>query len=967
MMPTMKSAKLATSFYKTLMNKLFLYIFCTFSGSFLYAQNYSITGMVADSSDRKAMPGAVVSLKQFQNPDFRKNQIAENDGSFRFEGLSAGNYQLTVSFIGYNNKEIRVSIPKSNGQLGRIYLSAEGQMLNEFVVKEQHRTVEQRDDTVSFNSKAYKTNPDANAEDLVKKMPGIELSGGQVKAQGEEVRRILVDGKPFFGDDPNIALKNLPANMIDRVEVFDQESDQSRFTGFSDGNASRTLNFITKPGMKRGQFGKFFFGYGTDGRYNGGLTYNNFKGNRRITVLGLTNNINQQNFSTQDLVSMMGGGRSGGGGGGPGSGWGMGGISNFIVGSQDGITASNALGINYSNQWGKISEFTAGYFYNFSRNQNDQQVLRSIFLEEDSLQFYSSQNRLRNDNANHRFNLRMKWDIDSMNSVIYTPSLNYQGAERNSKFNSINFLSGDRFLNESENINVLNNNALMLTNNLLLQHKFSKQGRTISLNGSLEQNFRTGESGLNAGNTFWPSDGSPAITQALDQLAGTSYSGRNSELNLTYTEPLGKKGQLQFSAIHNQRLTLNDQKTNNLDSNEVYNLLDTALSNVFENTYTTYRLGTGYRYNTESLNAMIGVNAQHAILLNEQEFPYPDTLTRTFRNILPYGFVRYRISKTKQFRMFYRSSTNAPSVTQLQGVLNNSNPLQMFIGNPDLKQEFSNFLVARYSSSNTAKSTSFSAFIRVRNTFNYLANANTIATDGDLVVREIVLRRGASLTSPVNMNGYWSNTGNASFGFPVKKLKSNLNLSSSFNFQRIPGMVNGLENLSRNLALSQGLTLSSNISERIDFTISYTGNYNIVQNSLQPQLNSNFYSHNAGMTGNFWIGKKLILRNELNHSLYSGLSEGFNQNFILWNMSVAQKILPKNQAEIRFTAFDILGQNQSIQRFITETHIEDVQNSILSRYFMLSLTYNLSAFNAPKEEELSDEMKMRLERHGLKP
>lgn len=949
------------------MNRYLILFLLTFSGFTIHAQTYTITGLVADSSDRKALPGAVISLKQAQNPDFRKNQIAENDGSFKFEGLEAGSYQVMISFIGYNSKEIRVNFPKSNGQLGRIYLSAEGQMLNEFVVKEQHRTVEQRDDTVSFNSKAYKTNPDANAEDLVKKMPGIDVSGGQVKAQGEEVRRILVDGKPFFGDDPNIALKNLPANMIDRVEVFDQESDQSRFTGFSDGNASRTLNFITKPGMKKGQFGKFFFGYGTDGRYNGGLTYNNFKGNRRITVLGLSNNINQQNFSTQDLISMTGGGRSGGMGGGPGGGWGMGGISNFIVGSQDGITASNALGINYSNQWGKITEFTAGYFYNFSRNQNDQQVLRSIFLEEDSLQFYSSANRLRNDNANQRFNLRMKWDIDSMNSVVYTPSLNFQGAQRNSRFNSANFLSADRFLNESENLNETNNFAWVINNNLLLQHKFVKQGRTISLNGSLEQNFRTGDNGLQAGNTFWPADGSPAITQFLDQLANTSYSGRNSEVNLTYTEPLGKKGQLQFNAIHNQRLTLNDQKTNKIDTEGNYTQLDSSLSNVFTNTYTTYRIGTGYRYNSDDINAMIGVNAQYALLENEQEFPFADTLTRPFQNILPHGFFRYRISKTKQFRMFYRSSTTAPTVTQLQGVLNNSNPLQMYIGNPDLRQEFSNFLVARYSSSNTAKSTSFSAFIRVRNTINYLANSNTIATTDDVVVREIVLRRGASLTSPVNMNGYWSNTGNASFGFPVKKLKSNLNLSSSFNFQRIPGMVNGLENLSRNLALSQGITLSSNISERVDFTVSYTGNYNIVQNSLQPQLNSNFYSHNTGLTGNFWIGKKFILRNELNHSLYTGLSEGFNQNFLLWNLSIAQKILPKNQAEIRFTAFDILGQNQSIQRFITETHIEDVQNSILSRYFMLSLTYNLSAFNAPKEEKISDEMKMRLEHHGIKP
>lgn len=944
------------------LKKIFTLTFAFFAITSSFAQQFNLSGSIYDSTDRRPLPGALVEISNPMDSSAKQRVITDGTGSFAFKLNLKRFYRLEISFMGYHSKVIPIRPQGIDMPLGAIYLSADAALLKEVEIKELARAVEQKEDTLSFNSRAYKTNPDASAEDLVKKMPGVELQNGRIKAQGEEVQRILVDGKPFFGDDPNIALKNLPAEMVDRVEVYDQESDQSRFTGFSDGNAMRTLNLVTKAGMRKGQFGKAYAGYGTDERYNAGLSYNNFSGNRRVTVLGLANNINQQNFSAQDLVSMLGGSQPGGGR----RGWGLGGISDFIVGNQDGIATSNSFGLQYSNQWKNISEFSAGYFVNQSNTQNDQALRRTLFLPGDSLQFFESNNTLETNNLNHRFNLRMKWDIDSSNSLLYTPSLNWQGNRQINDAFSTNRTQLNELLNITENEQNTNNNAWVVSNDLLLQHKFKKAGRTISLNTELQLQWRNSDNGLLASNSFFNPPSIIPFVQSIDQLSNTAFSGRNTELNLSYTEPVGKKSQLEIRLRYDEDLNINDQKTNLADSTARYTLLDSALSNVFENRYNTYRLGLSYRFNTDKMNAMFGTYLQQAELNNEQDFPFADTLGRSFRNVLPYGFMRYRISKTRSLRMFFRSSTSAPNVRQLQEVLDNSNPLKLYRGDASLDQEINHFLVARYTASNPAKSRTLSAFIRLRATTAFVANSSFIAPSNDIVLDGIALQRGASLIRPVNLNGQRSISSNISYGFPVKKIKSNLNIGAGLSYDRIPGLVNGVENISKNTSVDPSLVLSSNISERVDFSLSYSGSYNFVQNSVQAELNSNFYNHTATLNGNFWLGKKTIIKTDLNNRLFTGLSDGYNPNFWLWNMGLARKLFKDNSGELRITAFDILGQNQSVIRNITETYLEDLENSILTRYFMLSFTYQLRSFKGGQAPAIDDDMRRRLEHHGIK-
>jgi hypothetical protein len=343
----------------------------------------------------------------------------------------------------------------------------ESKLLKEVVIEEKQIRVQQLGDTSQFNANAFKTNKDATTEDLLVKMPGVTSENGTVKVNGEEVKRILVDGKPFFGDDPRTTMQNLPADVIDKVQVFDRLSDQSLFTGFDDGNAQKTINIVTKNGMNNSKFGRFYAGYGgPDNRFNIGLNYNTFKGDKRFSILAMSNNINQQNFNIQDLVgatssgsanSGQGGGRGGQGGGGRNSP-----VNNFLVGQQNGIATTTALGLNYSNKIGKEKKVTlsGSYFFNGTKNENISLSNRNYISNSDSGLVYNETKEITSKNFNNRLNLRIEYVIDSSNSLTITPSISSQNYISSSILNATNTRNNESIESATQRIiNVLNNSA----------------------------------------------------------------------------------------------------------------------------------------------------------------------------------------------------------------------------------------------------------------------------------------------------------------------------------------------------------------------------------------------------------------------------------------------------------------------------------------------------------------------------
>jgi hypothetical protein len=939
------------------MKKVFVLLFAMCS-LFAHAQGLYMSGQLADQNNQPVPFANVILLRQADS-SLVTGTTSDLDGNFKIENLQSGKFIIKVSYLGFQDVFLNKELTSEPIRLGKLALKEKTTKLKEVTVVTTMTPVIQKGDTTQINAGAFKTNPDANAEDLVTKMPGITTGAdGKVQAQGENVQKVLVDGKEFFGDDASAVLKNLPAEVIDKIQIFDKKSDQSQFSGFDDGNTSKTLNIITKQKFRNGTFGKVAGGYGYEDKWRGNFNLNFFKDKRRITLLGNTNNINEQNFSTDDLLGVVSSG-SGSGGGGLGRSGAMGGgggagrngppsdANNFLVDQKNGINTTHAFGLNYSDQWKKVS-FTGSYFLNYTDNTSLSNLFRQYITSHSEGLFYKENSEKKSTNINHRANFRIDWKIDSLNSVLLQPKISVQQNNGKSSLFGENVQSGSPISNTTNNYNsdLIGINASLP---ILYRHGFSKKGRTLSINITPGYNQNKGNSNLTTQTRYFQDTLS---VDSLNQLANLNVQGLTLSTNLSYTEPLTKNSQLMFSYGNNFNKNTSDKATYNLSgTNNNNRAFDTTLSNQFNSLYQTHSFGTNYQYQKEKLNMGIGVSYQYAQLTAEQFFPSSFGLNKTFNSILPNARLQYKFSSKKNLRLFYRSSNNAPSVNQLQNVINNSNPLQLTTGNPDLKQDWQNSLTMRYSSSNTEKSTSFFMLLSGNQTQNYIVNSTFIAPSDTSVAPGIVLTKGSQLSKPVNRSGYFNLRSFNNYSFPVSKIKSNLSFNIGGTYTRTPGMVNNRPTYTYNSNIGVGITLSSNISEKVDFSISSNTNYNNTANSVQSSLNSTYYNQNTKFKMQVMPWKGLVLQTDLSHQYNTGLSKNYNQNYLLWNAAIAYKFLKNNQGELRLTVFDILKQNNSINRNTTETYYEDVQTNVLQRYCLLTFTYTIKQFKELKPKE----------------
>jgi hypothetical protein len=922
-----------------------LLLFSLFSFSLLQAQKGIIRGVIKDKSDRQTIIGASVQLKGSDSVNVA-NTITDVQGQFIFSNLSPGPYSIHISFIGYETLYERLSLQPNEEIILEFKLQQSSLNLKTVTVEGMQSRMEQKGDTTTFNADAFKTNPDANAEDLISKMPGITNEGGSVKAGGEDVRRVLVDGKPFFGDDPNLALKALPAEIIDRIQVFEQMSEQAQFTGFDDGRGVKTINIVTKAGKNNGQFGRITAGYGERETYNAAANINYFKGKKRVSLLSMSNNINQQNFSTEDLVGALGTDASqqmGGPGGRRGrrNRGGAADMNDFLINQQGGIVSTNAIGINYSDEWSKKTKITASYFFNRADRNYEALTFRNFILPSDSGLNYSENGRADNLNANHRLNIRIEYEIDSLHSLIIIPRLSAQNNSNREFFTGENRLENSLLLNSSTTANNAINKGINAENTIIYRYKFKKPKRTFSLSLTTEYNQRSGDGDLLADNRFYIN----GIDNLIDQISDLNNRGWKANSDFSYTEPIGENFQLQLNYNPSYAYSENEKNVFNFDAlSGLYSLPDSNLTNNFSSVYEVHSVGAGLRYNKNKVNFMIRANGQLAWLSGTQTFPFSFDVRERFENILPRAMFNYRFSSSKNLRIFYRTSANAPSINQLQAVIDNRNPLFLSAGNPDLKQSVNHFMVFRYGSSNPANARNMFLFFTLNSIQDYVGNSTIIANEDTILQPGVLLRRGSQFTSPVNLSGYFNGRAFATFGIPVKWLKSNLNFTESLNYNLLPALINGDLNMADNYALSQGIVLSSNINENIDFNIGYTANYTIVRNSLQVQANNDFFTHQTNARINWIVKQRLVLNAQLTNTLLSGLSGDFNQQFTLMNVFVGYKFLKNKSMEARISVYDLLNQNNNIARTVTETFIEDLQSNVLNRYLMFSLIWNIRNF-----------------------
>ncbi|HKB42790.1 MAG TPA: TonB-dependent receptor, partial [Chitinophagaceae bacterium] len=783
------------------MKKIFTLLFFTvILLSISHAQNTdgSIKGKLIDTAAKQPISDATVSAINAKDSSLASYTLSDKQGAFQIKNLDTGKYRLVITHQGYTEtkKPFSITIVKKTIDLGNLIIQKDYKTLAGVTVTSES-PIQVKNDTVQFNANGFKTKPNATAEDLIKRLPGMEVDkDGNVKSQGEQVQKVYVDGKEFFGNDPKLATKNITADMIESVQVFDDMSDQAKFTKIDDGSRTKTLNIKLKKDRNKGYFGRALLGIGDQGRYEGNMSINKFNGNQRISLLFNTNNINKQGFSFSDIISSMGGfsgfggggGNFGGGGGSGGGGMqitrgGGGGGGNFGGGftssGSTGIIKSLSTELNYTDQWGSKLKVSGSYFFSNSNTEQQQSTLRQSFFANDSVADQNRETHSINKNQNHRFNLRFEYQIDSANSILYIPSVTLQHSENFNEDTSftISKTPANQFLSitgNSENTN--ERNGINIGNNFLFRHKFRKTGRTLTLGWN--NTFGNSQShGLTiSDNEFYKPDGSLSKSFIQDQQNKQKTNTNNNVLSTSYTEPLGLNKLLEFNYAYTHNLSQSNKQTDNYNAATAkYDNPNLLLTNDFENTFTAHRAGINFRVQQKKYNYQFGLGVQRSALESKshQGLTGKDSLiSQSYTNIFPTANFNFTPSRSKNLRFSYNGRTNQPSISQLQNVPDATDTLNIKIGNPNLKQEFNHNLNISYNTFNIL-------------TFKFIAANLRFNATQNKIVNGIRLAGPVQIIKPENVNGYFTTSSFVTLGLPFKKPKlkgSSLNFTNNLSY-----------------------------------------------------------------------------------------------------------------------------------------------------------------------------------------
>ena len=905
----------------------------------------SIKGKLVDTAARQPIVDATVSVLNAKDSSLATFTLSNKQGVFEVKGLGEGDYRVIISSKGYIEFKQPVSITAAAKSIdfGNLSIQKDYKTLEGVVVTTESPIVV-KNDTIQFNASGFKTVPNATVEDLLKKIPGMDVDKeGNVKAQGETVQKVLVDGKEFFGNDPKLATKNLTADMVESVQVFDDMSDQAKFTKIDDGSRSKTINIKLKKDRNKGYFGKALVGVGDNGRYEGNLSVNKFNGTKRISLLFNANNINKQGFSFSDIISAMGGfGGFGGGGGGNNFGGGMqmsggggrGGVS--TGGGSTGLIKSLAAGLNYTDEWGKKIKVTGSYFLSNSNTTQEQSILRQTTYG-DSVITLNKESASNTINQNHRFNLRFEYQIDSMNSILYTPSLTLQHSESSSNdtsFSNSQSPSAAFLAITSKNNNSNERNGFNLGNNILFRHKFGKTGRTFTFGWNNTTGTSKSNSLTNSDNEFYLPSGTIYKSLIQNQESNQQTKTNNNVISTSYTEPFGLNKVLELNYAYTNNLSTSDKEVNNYNTGSgKYDVPNLKLTNDFRNTFLAHRIGANFRVQNKKYNYQFGIGVQASTLESKsyQAFTGKDsTYKNSYTNLFPTANFNFTPSRSKNLRISYNGRTNQPSVSQLQNVPDVTDTLNQKIGNPNLKQEFNhNFNIG------------FNTFNIL--TFKFIAANLSFNTTQNKIVNDISVQGPIQITRYANVNGYYSARSFFTLGLPFKnpKLKgSSVNLTNSLGLTKDVSLLKQVKYTSKTFAITQGLGVNIN-KEKIDFGVKANVAYTTLSYSNPQQADIDYFTQTYSGDVSYTFPKNFILSTNFNYLINTGLGAGYNQNIPLWNASFSKQLFKKKNGEIKLSVNDILNQNQSIVRTTSDNYFQDTRSIVLKRYFMLSFMFNL--------------------------
>jgi hypothetical protein len=909
----------------------FIFISCLLLVSYVgFAQNLTIQGTLKDSIANRALNSATVSLVYAKDSSLVSFSRTNEAGLFNFKNVVPGSYLISVSYVGYIPKWVPVITgSEKTVEMGLIYMNDVNTM-STVTVTARRPPVVINGDSVEFNSENFKTAPNAVVEDLLKKMPGMEVDkSGGITVNGKKVTKVFVNGKEFFTGDPVMATKNLPADAVDKIQVYDRKSDQAMFTGIDDGTEETAINLKLKKDRNRSTFGKLNGGAGTPSVFDAQGNINVINNDEQFSAIGGANNTNRQNFSNRNIVNF-----SGGGGGRPGAGGGVtiniggGGGSGETDANAQGIADTYSIGGNYSNIFNdKKTEFNANLsLSDVTRNNNSFSKTQNL-TPGNAFNRDSKSNSIAG-NKQQNFASTIDHKVTDNFSFRFTPSLGLQQTTNYSVDTTETYLTNGNLLNSNTTTASSASDAVNAASTLLLRKKFAKKGRTLS--STLSQSFNRSNS---TGNQYTEQlsyiNNKVTNDSVLDQQNTRKGENSSYSANLIYTEPLGKKSLLEFNTYLSKSIGSSSRKIYDYSTlTDGYGVLNTRLTNEFNSEYTYSGGGMSYRSNQKKYNFSTGVSLQKAVLDGEN-ISAKTKLSQSFQDILPNATFRYNFSQTKNLNVDYRTSTNQPSITQLQPVLDQSNINRQSIGNPDLKRSYVHNLNIRFFSS------------KILAGKNFFSTLNASTTNNSIVNYDSVLPNRTILTKPVNVNGAYRINGSMNYGFGIKKLKSRLSFGLNAGLNNNISYANGLLNTIVTKSTGPSMSYTYIVDDVIDINLTARYSFSQTSNEVNPTLNTNFLTKVFGADMTNYMPFNIVLNQSFNYAINTGRAEGFNTSIPIWNASFSKFFLKNKRAEIKMSAFDLLNKNIGINRNVSQNQIVDRSYNVISQYFMLTFTYSL--------------------------
>ncbi len=919
---------------------LLLALFFAVAATPLQAQ-FTIEGQIQDTLG-EPLSSATVALLQASDSILVSFALTDEHGIFVFKKVNKGDYLVQASFLGFHTMSVPADIT-ANVSLPTITMYPNTVSLSEVEIQGERTPIFIKKDTIEYNALAFKTQPGDNVEQLLKKLPGIEVDKeGNVKAMGEDVQKVLVDGKEFFGNDPKVATKNLPADAVDRVQVYDKKSDLADFTGIDDGEREKTINLKLKADKKKGVFGNVTGGYGQnnmetanpDHLYEGKINVNKFSNKLQLSVIGMLNNNNQQGFSINEYINFMGGmGNMMSSGGGRMQLGGSSGIPLSTGGQMGtGFMKTGAGGVNFNYDISKKTEIQTSYFYNDLSNTLDQTTYREQFLNNGVFETESNSNQL-TANSNHKVNLTLRTEIDSMQNLIFRANAGINDAMMSQNSDSRTLDNEGAVENSSLTDNVSTGQNLNATGTLIYRRRFHTRGRALVLeaNGSMQQDDK--EAMLYSENSFKPGT-NKAFTDSIDQDQFQTNDQTNWGAKLSYTEPLGNAKYLQLNLEHRNY-------SNDWDR-EVYDIIggnqhkNVSQSNHYLREYFYDKGGLSLLVNRPKASLTASMDLQRS-QLDGNLITLDTMINQSFVNLLPGLRYRYEMAATRNISVNYRTSVREPSLEQLQPIVDNSNPLNIYVGNPNLRPEYTHSGSIHFMNFSRFNFTNLFGVLRATYTNNKITNAKVV----DSLFRQT--------TTPINVDQDLSLSTFINYGTPIKPLKAKIRLEGNITYNRSILFVNTLENNVNRLMGSMGLTLENRNKEKFDLSVGARYSPTLTRYDISVEQNQDFLNQNYFADLSLNLGKNWLLSSNFDYTLYAGDAFSEDASVALWQASVTRYLLKNRRGQLKLTAFDILNQNQGINRTSTFNYVEETRARTLSRYVMMTFTYNLNKFGGEQK------------------